>query len=363
MDKVKVFIDPRSRILYSSFYIKGLHDLFGKKNVFFSSRCFSDLNRKNETHSFDHYLALVFHYPNRTLFKLIIDFRDKPSVKENAYNWCDKYAKINYNPELTDPKFIDKMISIPPGFGIKIWNFWITAYYCICNLIRVNFSPLVSIKHFVGDYYAQWKRQKIGDYLKEDEKNVTSTEKPYVFMVATLWNNLSERVNSHRKQFIEACKNSKCNFEGGFYSSNNSKKNIQDNVFNKKISTKEYVIKTKSSAFVFNTAAVHNCHGWKLGEFLAMGKAIISTPITNALPEKLTHGKNIHIISDLNDLSNAVNLLINDFQYRKILENGAKEYYISYADPKRVIENILSISSLTYPLKKYQENTVKYSPD
>ena len=35
---------------------------------------------------------------------------------------------------------------------------------------------------------------------------------------------------------------------------------------------------------VFNTPAFWDCHGWKLGEYMALGKCIISTPLSNELP-------------------------------------------------------------------------------
>jgi hypothetical protein len=54
-----------------------------------------------------------------------------------------------------------------------------------------------------------------------------------------------------------------------------------------------------------------------LGEYLAMGKAIISTPLSNKLPEDFIHGKIIHIISNLEELKNAILLIIEDNSYRK----------------------------------------------
>ena len=88
----------------------------------------------------------------------------------------------------------------------------------------------------------------------------------------------------------------------------------------------EYIKKTKLSTIVFNTPSVHNCHGWKLGEYLAMGKAIISTPLSNNLPEDLVHGKNIHFVSNMSELKIAINFLLDNSSYRMILEQGAKEY-------------------------------------
>ena len=72
-----------------------------------------------------------------------------------------------------------------------------------------------------------------------------------------------------------------------------------------------------------------------------MGKAIISTPISNQLPEKLEHGKNIHIIENKDELKYAINLLLKNCNYRKMLSKGAKDYYSIYASPEKVIELIV----------------------
>ena len=72
-------------------------------------------------------------------------------------------------------------------------------------------------------------------------------------------------------------------FEGGFLIKD---KNRQGEVYERlrlkgHIPISAYIDNTKKSLIVFNTPSCWDCHGWKLGEFLAMGKAIISTPITN----------------------------------------------------------------------------------
>ena len=78
MEKTRVFIDPSVRIQYSSYYIKGLYDVFKKENVNFSRKYFKQLNRKVESHSYDHYMAFVV-VTKDEFKKYIIDFRDKRS--------------------------------------------------------------------------------------------------------------------------------------------------------------------------------------------------------------------------------------------------------------------------------------------
>ncbi|MDO9257097.1 MAG: hypothetical protein Q7U54_16375, partial [Bacteroidales bacterium] len=140
LSSYKVFIDATSRIKYSSFYIKGLYHVFGKKNVSFSNKYFDDLKRKEQPYSYDHYMAFVIIKPDNITEKIIIDFCDPIIVQEKAYEWCDKYAKINFNELLTDKKFHAKMISIPPGFGIKIWGLWETIFYCGCNFLKCKLA-------------------------------------------------------------------------------------------------------------------------------------------------------------------------------------------------------------------------------
>jgi hypothetical protein len=339
--KIKIVIDPSSRILYSSYYIKGLYEVFGRKNVSFSSQYFADLKRREESHSFDHYMAFVMIDNQKNMYKYIIDFRDKTSIKESAYIWCNKYAKINYNKVLTEERYHEKVMSIPPGFGIKIWSSIETAKICFFNLLHCKFKPLKGIRSHIGDYRMQYKRPKIEEFTSDTKiENVN-----FVFMIGTLWahKNSVQGVNLLRKAFVKVCQESSFTFEGGFFA-NNSHPNYdeyKDVVFNKRYTIKEYLTKTKQSVVVFNTPSVHNCHGWKLGECLAMGKAIISTAISNDLPERLVHGKNLHIISTTTDLNSALEKILNDSDYRLMLEYNAKEYYNKHVNPSQVIKSIV----------------------
>lgn len=340
MDKIKVFIDPSVRIKYSSFYIQGLNDVFGKKNVTFSQKYFKQLERQSDPYSFDHYMAFVVVTKNE-LKKYVIDFADRPTVKERAYNWCHIYGKINFSDHLTDKSYHEKIVSIPPGFGINIWGKFEMIYNCISNFLKCKFKPLTPFKTYLLDYYLQYKRPTLKEYLADI---FHKENKPYVFMIGTLWTheNCMNGTNLHRKTFVETCKSMDIDFEGGFLSSNDHPQyeNFKTLTFNERYSTKAYLEKTKKSSFVFNTPAVHDCHGWKLGEYLAMGKAIISTPLSNNLPENMVHGKNIHFISNKNELEDAILFLVSDNSYRKKLETGAKNYYLEYGCPQKVIENL-----------------------
>jgi len=196
IDNSKVFIDPSCNVYYSSYYIKGLKTVYGKENVSFSARYFISLKLKQESSAFDHYMAFVVINKGYHPLKIIIDFRDKASVKDNAFQWSDIYAKINFNLSQTDKKYHKKITSIPPAFGIKIWNIWETAYFCIVNYIRSR--PIVSLKSYLTNYGAQYNRPYLDDFLRGESDDEPEETKPYVFFNSRLWAHSVEETNLQR---------------------------------------------------------------------------------------------------------------------------------------------------------------------
>jgi hypothetical protein len=216
--ETKVILDPSSRVWYSTFYIQGIISEFGKQNVSFSSQYFKELKREEEE-SFSFYLALVIVSPKNTHVKIIIDYHDKPNVKELAYAWSDIYAKININDDLTDNRFYEKMVSIPPGFGIRLWDYAETACFCFTNYLKCRYSTHIPWERFFRDYYVQNKRGSLRDYLNPESQNKSLPgSKPYVFQISSLWihQHCIDYTNLMRKKFVETCQNGDYYFEGGF---------------------------------------------------------------------------------------------------------------------------------------------------
>ncbi|MGL2964115.1 glycosyltransferase [Flavobacterium sp. RSB2_4_14] len=336
----KVIIDSRVNALYSSYYIYGLIEVFGKKNVSFSTSkfFFGEIDWFGETHSNDHYMPFVI-IEGTNSKKMIIDFRDKTSIKQSAYDWCDHYAKININKDFIDEKVTSKLVSIPPGFGIKIWNPYQTFFYCLLNLYKSNFKIPVTFRRYFGLYWLQYKRPRLNEYIQ-----TTQVKPNYVFFISSLWRyaNTIKTTNIWRKAYIEFCfSNPTILFEGGFFSNpdNPQYNEYKKFVFHKRYSVPDYVKKSKKSCVVFNTPSVHNCHGWKLGEFLAMGKAIISTPLSNDLPTKI---ESIHFVSTVEELGIAIERILNDNEYRMSLEEASRKYYREYSSPASVIKRMVT---------------------
>ena len=175
------------------------------------------------------------------------------------------------------------------------------------------------------------------------------------FHASTLWYNkfAATDTNMYRGEFLKACKKAGINIEGGlFYVNSDSvlqempdypkyKEEYKDFIYESRLSMDDYIRKTKESVVVFNTPSVCECHGWKLAEYLCMGKAIISTPLTREMPAPLEHGKHVHFVNSPGEIYDAVIKINSDEHYRKQLEEGAREYYEKWIAPEIVIQRLL----------------------
>jgi len=119
----------------------------------------------------------------------------------------------------------------------------------------------------------------------------------------------------------------------------NDVEGFEAHTVSKRYTLKKYIHKTQESAIVFNTPAVLDCLGWKLGEFLALGKAIISTPLTRVMPA--TGKRDFYLETKEEDIGVQVRALMADKAARKRLEENAHQYYCDYLSPEKVIMNLI----------------------
>ncbi len=324
---MKAFVDSACDIKYASFYIEGLQKVLGKANVCFNSARFEQFRHNN------FYLPLVIDTGNRA-YRVVIDYADWPTIRPLPYEWCDLYCKINI---AFDDAQMPKLFSIGPGFGIRVFGLIDSARYAVANLL-LSGNRIGNKKRFLYDYYGQYKRPLSRDYRPETPRC------GYVFFASSLWKNDLD-TNRLRANFIRAARIVReVEFEGGFAPrALDDIPGFEEFTLEKRVETGEYIGKTKNSMAVFNTPAVARCHGWKLGEFMAMGKAIISTPISRLLPQELQDRQHL-LITDgsVEDIAQKLVLLRDDEHLRQRLEQAAAEYYQTFLSPEAVIAGIIA---------------------
>lgn len=344
----RIIIDPRSRINYASYYIKGFATVYGWGKIVFDLVTVPEIGDQQ-----DYYrgCTVLIEGSEGEIYRVFIDSHDSNTVHERFYEWADVYAKINVRP---DDVGREKLLVIGPGFGIRLWNPVKTMLIGVRNLLKCKFSAHFpfSAKTYLLDYaYTFVRRNDISVYATTEMEE----SKDYVFALSTLWYDAQtySTTNRYRGTFAKVCKKLYPVFEGGFFyipSADVARQfpqyreyleEYKDMLITRRIGMKEYLKKTKLSSIVFNTPSVLGCHGWKLGEFLAMGKAIISTPLNNMMPGEFAAGKHYIEVNSVEDIASAVSLLKNNEALRQDLKKNAREYYAQYVDPKAAVYRII----------------------
>ena len=343
---VKITIDPRFIFNYASYYIYGLIEKFGENNISFKPI----QNLTVESYE-DYRKGFAFTISSNGIIKnIFVDTNDSNKIHKRYYKWSDIYAKVNTTKEDSETK--SKLIEIGPSFAIRVWNPLKTIYTGLRNYQKCGVGFRIPFKRYILDYlYTIIRRLPYKYYHHECREDLD-----YCFTLSTLWydEGTYNSTNRLRGIFARKCKNTYPQFEGGFFYINSPGvlkefqkyseylEEYKDMLIKKRISMKEYMARTVKSAIVFNTPSVLGCHGWKLGEYLAMGKAIISTPLNNIMPGSFVSGK--HFISASND--NEIEVTVDELRKnpKKILElkKNATEYFNQYLSPTAVIERILN---------------------
>lgn len=336
---LKAFVNPLNHILYSSYYIYALRLVLGQNAVRFDSKPFRKLSVDSQKARGLHFIIQQNGLPEKKYF---ICGNDSYRIEEEIYEWCDIYASVNTNFEKTPGR--EKLVSLVPSFGVKIWSAAGTVLAALSNAnYYIKTAHDRKIKTFIGNYKRLLNRPYYADMTPEPSRS------DYVFFCSTLWynddyNQNDRNVNARRAHFIRACKElDSIQFEGGFVPQpgRSSSDLFADCISPASYPYQAWLQKTKQSALVFNTPAFWDCHGWKLGEYLALGKAIISTPLSNDLPAPLTHGVNIHFVDDnIDSMKAAISYIIEHPHYKEQLEQGAREYWATYGTPEKSLELI-----------------------
>lgn len=341
----KIIIDPRIKYNYATWYIWGLAKEFGRNNIYFDIKPFESLEY-NKLLQYNRGMPFVVEKGGGKL-KVFIDYFDDESYEEDRYEWCDVYAKVNLTHEQLATHI--KMMEIGPSFGIRDCGVFRLIFLAFSNILKSKGRTSMPLNRVMADYlYPYVRRRSLSDYSTRNDDVIDN----YVFHLSTLWNGVKEKeqINDVRMEFLTACKESGINIEGGFYyiGANNEHykqylEEYKEFLFFNRIGLKEYLRRINKSFVVFNCPAVAGCLGWKLAEYLMMGKAIISMPINHPMPGRgLVHGDNIHIVHSKEEMKNALCYIRDNKEYREMLQVNAKQYFIEYLEPQKVIQRIIN---------------------
>ncbi len=345
---MRITVDPRIMYNYATFYLLGLERVYSKVDIKYDVKPFVDIPYTT-TEQYRRGMALLVEDKSIS-YKVYIDFSDRCDIMEAPYDWAHLYCKINVREG--DLLKFDKLMVIGPSFAVRKDAVMSALFRCLSNMKLAKGNVNVPMSSYFRDYiYPIYRREKYKKYEKE-----IIIDDNYVFHASTLWydKDTDATTNRFRGDFLQCCKDLSVEIGGGlFYIDDpvvlkefpdyaNYLERYKDFLYKKRISMQEYINETKRSFVVFNPPSVAGCHGWKLPEYLCMGKAIISTPLSREMPgEGLVHGVNIHIVNSTEEIREAISQIRDDKTYRQRLMEGAKKYYEDYLAPEVVIQRII----------------------
>jgi hypothetical protein len=284
-------------------------------------------------------MAVILHADSG--LRLYFHANDEPQLYRRELRWCDAYGVVNLDPDgLAElpTRAAEKVVVLGPTFAVRAWprhRAVATAARALPRAVAAGL-PRPAWRRYVGSFRSQaTSRLPMSAYAPG------TADPRYVFFAATWWPyGADAELNQSRQAFVTACQDRRnLAFEGGFVNTKGppDASGAGYPVLARRYSTEDYLARTKRAAVVFNCPAVHGCHGWKLGEYLAVGKAIISLPPRRALPAPLIHGKHLHLVEGMEHLDEALEHLLVDRGYADSLALEARRYWEDHLAPTKVV--------------------------
>jgi len=342
-----VIVDPRCKFNYASYFIEGLSqtDVQWKFALddSFKSRM---LNWDNYRRGF----CMLIEMTDGRRIRVYIDNHDANNIKQDVYDWCDVYATVNIDKSLMK----EKILPLGPTCGLKVFGLMKLLNTLLQNYLLIIKSKCYNpgLKNMLSDYlYTIVRRLRYSEYSEQG-----SSLKDYCFAISTLWYDdiTDKETNNWRYVFTKVCKKVFPIFEGGFFLIKGAEvewpkystyaEKYKGMIYKKRIPMKEYLQKTKKSALVFNTPSVSLCLGWKLSEYLMLGKAIISTNISNAMPGDFRPNEHYLLVNSEKEIEEATRLIRDDDALRNKLEHNARQFFEEYLSPAKMIERIVQFA-------------------
>jgi hypothetical protein len=247
------------------------------------------------------------------------------------------YFKRSFTPSLQS---FNQDLSIHP-FG---FNFYLSHNNPFRNsVMQMILKYRISMKDFESTPAFYFKKSKIN-----------KTKKRVIFFTR-LWDPRIEKninkqeldtLNNTRISIIETCKREFSNyFIGGLEHSAFSKKMAAGLVAPRKYTArKNYLSMVNDSSIAIATTGLHGSIGWKMAEYVALGKAIISEPLNFELPGNFSNKDNFLEFTDTQSLCEQIEKLLSSPSQTKQIQENNFIYGKKYMQPAQQIYSSLVLA-------------------
>lgn len=304
---------------YSSFYLLGL------------SKCAKlSFRPSEEFKKWNGFPIIIFQKENELI---IIDNADPVCVREELYQKAAVYFTTNKLLHKTEYNQL-KIQPLFPHYPINCWRTYL-------KIFKGELTVQMGTKRTLKEMFILQRRPLYNNH------RISKVKQPYIFFAGSIWKNEPE-ANMGRSEFIKACKRiENIEFEGGLMGrSDGNNFQFHDVLSQKKYSPKQFSKKSAQSLVGFNNPAVLGAVSWRFADYLNRGSAVISLPWQIEMPEYPLHGKEIHMIENIEEVEGSLRFLIKNNDYRNRMAKGGKEFFIRNCDPVIQARRILNMRPL-----------------
>ena len=298
--------------------------------------------------------AFIILNDNKVLF---YDTHDGCNLYNEALEVADVYFKRSYLQSAVPDRY--KACVFPLGLNYELYAGKLERYElarfafrdsvldrfpremikCIARLTSMNFLPTVNKMHSLPK----------------------PNQEPNVLFMARAWDPEGEgselsaelkgeraRINEMRARCIKLLrKELKHHFYGGFAQTDYARRNFGDLLLETaSVSDKKaYISLLHQYPICIATTGLHGSIGWKMAEYVAFSKSIVSEQLNFSVPGQFEHNRNYLEFDTPEECLQQTMRLVEDKHLRSRLMENNLYYYKTYLIPDRLIMRTLSIAN------------------
>lgn len=290
-------------------------------------------------------------------YRLVFDTFDGDELFQEDLEWSDFYFKRSFNKiELTEKGLNNKIF--PLGFNYSVYadkdNLAIQKliWNIKCGLSKNNLLPFIRSNLLLSQLF-RTSNGKFTSRVSCFENYPEVTDNPMILFITRLWETSGRKdekdrieINKMRGECIRLLKNHFGSmFIGGLYPTPEALSSFPDIVLNKRdIQKKSYLQALNKAQICIATRGLLGSNGWKIAEYIAGAKAIVSEPLIYNVPGEFFPGKNYLEFNSPQECVEKVQLLFGNIELRYSLMKNNYDYYHAYLKPDILVWNSLQLA-------------------
>jgi hypothetical protein len=293
--------------------------------------------------------------------KVRYDLRDGYNLRDGSYGQShDDLVRLSAGVEVVFKRSFDPLVHEKAGQGLNIRPLGLNYLVTSKNVPFLGAGPEERAEYMV-------RRSKVANiflkmsygrtsWVEQFEAPPKDPESPLVVFLARTWDPLGEEVtstdfaderrmiNRSRADCIQACREAFGNiFLGGFSRSQHALREFSDYVVPPSVPTNRasFLRLVKRATVCVATTGLHDSIGWKMTEYVAASRPIVSEPLRYRVPGDFSPGKNYAEFRDPRSLVAALGELLDDKERRTAMATSNAEYYRQWVRPEAMVWNTI----------------------